>query len=193
MIAVAAKAVAAIQADLKGKSVIAFNVSGATINDPSSFGMLAGYLARQRGLASRLMVEITETAEIENLSTANSAVQTLREMGYRVGLDDFGAGAASLQYLHGIKVDFVKFDGAMIQKIGASERDDALLAGLAKLCAEMGVTTIAEWIEDDAMARKALALGFQHGQGRYLGAPLLEIPRDAVAAGKRRGVSESWG
>ena len=43
-------------------------------------------------------------------------------------------------------VDFVKFDGAMIKKIGSSPRDDALLAGLAKLCGEMKVDTIAEWI-----------------------------------------------
>ena len=170
---------------------IAFNVSGATIASPASFGMLAAILAKRRKLAPRTLIEITETAAIADLQSAGKAIQVLRDMGYRVGLDDFGAGAASVNYLHAFQVDFVKFDGAMIQKIGSSRRDDALLAGLAKLCAEMGVTTIAEWIESEAMAKCAREMGFHHGQGKWLGAPVLEIP-STPAVGKRHGVKESW-
>ena len=172
---------------------VAFNVSGATIASPTSFGMLAAILAKKRKLAPRTLIEITETAEIADLPAAGKAVAALREMGYRVGLDDFGAGAASINYLHAFQVDFVKFDGAMIQKIGSSKRDDALLAGLAKLCGEMGVVTIAEWIESDAMARCAREMGFQHGQGKWLGAPQLELPAAPARVAKRKGVSESWG
>lgn len=172
---------------------VAFNVSGATIASPASFGMLAAMLARRRKLAPRTLIEITETAAIADLESAGKAIQALRQMGYRVGLDDFGAGAASVNYLHAFQVDFVKFDGAMIQKIGSSKRDDALLAGLAKLCGEMGVTTIAEWIESEAMAKAARDMGFHHGQGKFLGAPMLEIPAPAAAIGKRQGLKESWG
>ena len=176
-----------------GQAHIAFNVSGATIASPASFGMLAAILAKRRKLAPRTLIEITETAAIADLESAGKAIQALRAMGYRVGLDDFGAGAASVNYLHAFQVDFVKFDGAMIQKIGSSKRDDALLAGLAKLCGEMGVTTIAEWIESEAMAKAAHAMGFHHGQGKWLGAPRLEIPAAAVSVGRRQGLKESWG
>lgn len=173
---------------------IAFNVSGATIESPASFGMLAGILAKRRKLAPRTLIEITETAAISDLESAGKAIQVLRAMGYRVGLDDFGAGAASVNYLHAFHVDFVKFDGAMIQKIGNSPREDALLRGLAKLCSEMGIDTIAEWIESESQAKAVAAMGFHHGQGKWLGAPSTEIPRGAVAgAGRRRGVTESWG
>ncbi|HWA69458.1 MAG TPA: EAL domain-containing protein [Rhizomicrobium sp.] len=172
---------------------IAFNVSGVTIASPASFGLLAGLLARRRKLAARTLIEITETAAIIDLESAGKAIAAIRAMGYRVGLDDFGAGAASVNYLHAFPVDFVKFDGALINKIGSSKRDDALLAGLAKLCDELGVTTIAEWIESEAMAKAARGLGFHHGQGRWLGAPTLEIPATATAPGKRQGVRESWG
>jgi EAL domain-containing protein (putative c-di-GMP-specific phosphodiesterase class I) len=171
---------------------VAFNVSGDTIANPASFGVLAGMLAKRRRLAPRLLIEITETANIGNLETAGKAIAALREMGYRVGLDDFGAGAASLNYLHAFAVDFVKFDGKLIHQIGQSQRDDALLAGLAKLCAEMKVDTIAEWIESESMAKAALGLGFRHGQGRWMGPPLAEIPV-AQPVGKRKGVRESWG
>jgi EAL domain-containing protein (putative c-di-GMP-specific phosphodiesterase class I) len=172
---------------------VAFNVSGETIASPASFGMLAAILAKRRKLAARTLIEITETAAIVDLAGAGKAIQVLRDMGYRVGLDDFGAGAASVNYLHAFQVDFVKFDGAMIQKIGVSKRDDALLAGLAKLCGEMGTTTIAEWIESKGMAEAARAMGFQHGQGKWLGAPLQEIPVTSHTPARRRGVQESWG
>jgi EAL domain-containing protein (putative c-di-GMP-specific phosphodiesterase class I) len=172
---------------------IAFNVSGETIASPASFGMLAAILARRRKLAPRTLIEITETAAIVDLESAGKAIQVLREMGYRVGLDDFGAGAASVNYLHAFQVDFVKFDGAMVQKIGTSRRDDALLAGLAKLCGELGTTTIAEWIENKEMAEAARAMGFQHGQGKWLGAPVKEIPAAPQGSARRRGITESWG
>jgi EAL domain-containing protein (putative c-di-GMP-specific phosphodiesterase class I) len=172
---------------------IAFNISGATIASASSFGMLAGILAKRRKLAPRTLIEITETAAIADLESAGKAIASLRAMGYRVGLDDFGAGSASINYLHAFQVDFVKFDGAMIKKIGSSKRDDALLSGLAKLCGEMGVTTIAEWIETEAMAKSARELGFQHGQGKWLGAPLAQLPAAPTAMAKRKGVTESWG
>ena len=159
---------------------IAFNVSADTIANPASFGVLAGMLAKRRRLAPRLLIEITETANIGNLETAGKAIAALREMGYRVGLDDFGAGAASLNYLHAFPVDFVKFDGKLIHQIGQSQRDDALLAGLAKLCAEMKVDTIAEWIESEPMAKAALNLGFRHGQGRWMGPPLRGNSRPAA-------------
>ena len=171
---------------------MAFNVSGRTIETPASFGMLAAILAKNRKLAPRLLIEITETAAIADLERAGKAVASLRALGYRVGLDDFGAGAASVNYLHAFPVDFVKFDGAMIKKIGSSPRDDALLAGLAKLCAEMKVTTIAEWIEDEGLAKAARALGFQHGQGHYFGMGTPAIPLE-MAVGKKRGIRESWG
>lgn len=172
---------------------IAFNVSGGTISSPESFALLAAILEKHKRLSARALIEITETQAIQDLESAGRAITQLRFMGYRVGLDDFGAGAASINYLHAFKVDFVKFDGALIKKMGRSEREDALLAGMAKLCNEMNLITIAEWIEDEAMAKAALAMGFRHGQGRWLGAPKLDMPYGGQANIRRRGVQESWG
>jgi EAL domain-containing protein (putative c-di-GMP-specific phosphodiesterase class I) len=191
-LAVAAKVLSLMESDARTHYHVAFNVSGRTIETPASFGMLAAILAKNRKLAPRLLIEITETAAIADLESAGKAVASLRALGYRVGLDDFGAGAASVNYLHAFPVDFVKFDGAMIKKIGSSQRDDALLAGLAKLCADMKVTTIAEWIEDEGLAKAARALGFHHGQGRHFGMGTPSIPQE-MAVGKRRGIRESWG
>lgn len=191
-LAVAAKIVSLMENDSSGRHHIAFNISGRTIASPASYGMLVSMLARHRKLAPRLLVEITETAAIGDLDSAAEAVAGLKAMGFRVGLDDFGAGAASINYLHALPVDFVKFDGAIIRKIGASPRHDALLAGLAKLCGEMGVVTIAEWVEDAAAAQAVQEMGFTLGQGHHWGVPVSSIPAPA-ALGRRKGVQESWG
>ena len=190
-LAVAQKVLALIEQ--RSDVQIAFNISGATIASPASFGLLAGMLAKRRKLAPRTLIEITDTSAITDLESAGKAISAIRAMGYRVGLDDFGAGAASVSYLHAFPVDFVKFDGAMIKKMGASEREDALLAGLAKLCSDLKVITIAEWIENREMADSARKLGFHDGQGKWLGAPLLEIPSAFAPIAKRRGVKVSWG
>lgn len=194
-LAVTLKVIAAVQAE-KDKSVhVAINLSGHTIASPQSFGLVAGFLARHRALAPRLLIEITETSEITDLESANRAVAALREMGYRVGLDDFGAGAASLNYLHGLAVDFVKFDGSLVKKLGTSDRDDTLLRGMLKLCAELGMHTIAECIETQEQADMAREIGFDYGQGFFLGKPQ-ESPASVATPGifaKRKGTQERWG
>ncbi|MEI9991012.1 MAG: EAL domain-containing protein [Rhizomicrobium sp.] len=175
-----------------GQSV-AFNISGKTICAPSNFGLLAGLLARKRALAGKLLIEVTESSEVTNLDDAAKGVAALRALGYRVGIDDFGAGAASLTYLHAMPVDFVKFDSALIAKLGQSKRDDVLLAGLVKLCRELGVTTIAERIETAEQGAAAKAMGFDLGQGYLYGKPAAELPVPQVTfAAKRKGIQESW-
>ncbi len=192
-LAVAAKVIREVEHSPEAR--VAFNLSGRTLGDPMTFGLISGLLAQKRGLKSQLLVEITETAEITDLAAANAAVQSLRGMGFHVGIDDFGAGAASLQYLHAMLVDFVKFDGALIAKLGASQREDRLLSGIVALCTELGVETIAECIESDAQMRRARDMGFTLGQGHYFGkgAPEIAVSKSEQRVGKRKGVQVSWG
>jgi len=193
-LAVAIKVLGVAEARAAQGQSIAFNISGKTICAPANFGLLAGLLARKRSLAGKLLIEITESAAIANLDDAAKAVAALRALGYRVGIDDFGAGAASLTYLHAMPVDFVKFDGALIAKLGKSKRDDVLLAGLVKLCRELGVVTVAERIETDEQAAAARTMGFDLGQGFQFGKAVAELPAPQVAiVAKRKGVQQSWG
>ncbi|MEJ0027028.1 MAG: EAL domain-containing protein [Rhizomicrobium sp.] len=193
-LAVAVKVLAVAESRAAHGQSIAFNISGKTICSPSNFGLLAGLLARKRALAGKLLVEITESAQIASLDDAAKGVAALRALGYRVGIDDFGAGAASLTYLHAMPVDFVKFDGSLIAKLGRSKRDDVLLAGMVKLCRELGVATVAEKIESAEQGAAAKAMGFDLGQGYFYGKAAAEIPAPQVTiAAKRKGVQESWG
>ncbi len=196
--AAAIKVISAIEREGAHGASIALNLSGHTISNPSSFALIAGFLAKKRMLAKRVLIEITETAEISNLEGANKAIQSLRDLGYRVGLDDFGAGAASFQYLHAFTVDFVKIDGSLVKAIGKSVRDDALLKSILKLCGELKIETIAEYVADKQIFERVREMGFDLGQGSFFGAPMSDLPpppasANAASAKRRQGVRESWG
>ena len=111
-----------------------------------------------------------------------------------VGLDDFGAGAASFQYLHALEVDFVKFDASLIKNLGKSEREDALIGGLVKLCGELGIDTIGDGIETAEIKDRARAVGIRLGQGYHLGKPATGMaePQRPQRPGKRKGEQVSW-
>ena len=79
------------------------------------------------GAAKSLMFEITESSEIKDLDKVDGYIQELRGKGYPVCLDDFGAGAASFQYLHKLQVDGVKIDGAYVRNVLTSTRDATMV------------------------------------------------------------------
>ena len=194
-LAVALKGFAALESDPSITAHIAINISGRAFASPLSFGMLAGLLAKKRALAKRVLIEMTESAEVPDIAAADKAIQSLRQMGYRVGIDDFGAGAASLQYLHGLTVDFVKVDGGVIQRLGKSPREDALLKSVLATCAELHIETVAEWIDSPEKLQRCRDIGFRYGQGRQFGGSLAELPRQATTLknARREGTKLSWG
>jgi EAL domain-containing protein (putative c-di-GMP-specific phosphodiesterase class I) len=181
-VAVTAKVLS--EAEANPDTRISLNLSGGTLTSAHTFGLVAGLLACKRILTPRIQIELTDTVEITDLAAAQQAIHALRSMGFTVGLDDFGAGASSFQYLHAFEVDFVKFDSPLIRKLGATRRDDMLLSGIVKLCKELGMTTVAEGIEDAELLTRARAIGFDLGQGHHLGKPT-EKPC-AVSDGKRK-------
>jgi EAL domain-containing protein (putative c-di-GMP-specific phosphodiesterase class I) len=195
-LAVAVKVFSFIERGLNYGATIAMNVSGRSIATPASFAMLAGLLNKKRALAKQVLIEVTESSEMPDLGEADKAIQTIRKLGFRVGIDDFGAGAASLQYLHGLSVDFVKVDGGLVQRLGKSPREDALLKGVVSTCADLKSKTIAEWIDSPDRLKRCADLGFDLGQGRFFGEPLSELPNPAAAANRnlrRAGTKETWG
>jgi EAL domain-containing protein (putative c-di-GMP-specific phosphodiesterase class I) len=179
-LAVTAKVFAAIDAEPKSAFALAINVSGRTLATPSSFALLLGILQNKQSFAKRVLIEITESAEIRDLGAANAAIQSIRQLGYRVGIDDFGAGSASLQYLHNFDIDFVKFDRLLVERLGESNRQDLLFRGLIDTCSKLGIETTAEWVEDYVVFKRAKEIGCRFGQGRYFGDVLQSLASGAI-------------
>jgi EAL domain-containing protein (putative c-di-GMP-specific phosphodiesterase class I)/GGDEF domain-containing protein len=157
-------------------------------------------------LQERLLFEITESTRMKNLALANDAIQRLRSRGYQVGLDDFGAGAASFPYLQALTVDFVKIDGAYVRGVLTDPRNALILKSMCSLCRDMGIYTIAEMVETRAQLERLREVGVDCGQGYLFGKPApqpvasINLPPDPPPPGnvvgalkiKRRGAYSTW-
>jgi diguanylate cyclase (GGDEF)-like protein len=123
----------------------------------------------------KLLIEVTETALITKLQTARKNLGALREMGFRIALDDFGSGYSSLRYLGAMPVDVVKFDITLVRLIN-SKQINPILNHLAQMIIESGHLLVAEGIETKRAAQQLNKLGFHYGQGYYFGKPDATIP-----------------
>lgn len=171
-LAVAAKAVETITKHGIGWiAPVAINVSGHSIGNEKFIGTLHRMLNKHPGLSDALFLEITESAQITDLEGVNASIQSFRRKGFKVALDDFGAGAASFDYLNSFEVDTVKFDGPVVKRAFATEKGKAFLASMAMLCQQTGVETIAEMVEDEPLATFLGECGIELGQGWYFGKP----------------------
>ncbi|MBW6397649.1 EAL domain-containing protein [Roseomonas sp. HJA6] len=150
---------------------IACNLSGLSLQNPAFRDQLCAMLEASPDLAGRLLVEITETAEIENEEEAARTVEALRGRGLPVCIDDFGAGAAAFRYLRLFRVDFVKVDGIYVTHAVESERDRGFIAAMVDLARTVGAQVVAEKIETEAQATLMKDLGVAFGQGYLFGRP----------------------
>jgi len=150
---------------------VAINLSGLSLSNDAFVDGLLKSLKAKPSLKGRLLFELTESAGIGQLEKTNNIIQGFRHMGYGFALDDFGAGAASFDYLNALEVDVVKFDGPVIRRACASKRGGDLLTTMAKMCASSGVETVAEMVEDKNIANQVFYCGIDFGQGWYFGKP----------------------
>ncbi|MBR0678926.1 EAL domain-containing protein [Roseomonas eburnea] len=150
---------------------IACNLSGLSLQSPAFRDRLCAKLEAAPDLACRLLLEITETAEIEDEAEARRTVEALRARGLPICIDDFGAGAAAFRYLRAFRVDFVKVDGVYVTHAPESERDRGFISAMVDLARTVGAQVVAERIETEAQAAVMRDLGVSFGQGYLFGRP----------------------
>lgn len=152
---------------------VAVNVSGLSIQSATFLERFLALLASAAPLAEsgRLLVELTETAEIDDMPAAARHIAALRAAGVPVCLDDFGAGAAAFSYLREFGIDYVKIDGLYVQRAGVGPRERGFVASMVELATSAGAEVVAEMIETEEQARLMQDLGAQFGQGWLFGRP----------------------
>jgi diguanylate cyclase (GGDEF)-like protein len=161
---------------------LAMNISGLSAGDPAWFRLFDGLLKDHPDVAPRLMVEITETAVLEDIREAVRFAHMVRERGCRIALDDFGAGYTSFRHLQEMAVDVVKIDGSFIRSLG--QRSDARLfvRTLQTFADGLGLATVAECVETAEVANLVTGHGVHYLQGYYFGRPTPHPPwREAPA------------
>jgi diguanylate cyclase (GGDEF)-like protein len=154
---------------------LSVNVSSLTANEPDWLATLHRLIADDTTLTSRLIVEITETSVIIDLDMMKAFVDTLRELGCRIAIDDFGAGYTSFKNLKALKVDIVKIDGAFVKDLMVEKADQAFIHTMVDLARNFGLETVAEWVGDEASVQFLTEAGIDYLQGFHFGQP---IPAD---------------
>ncbi len=160
----------------KRRPPVAVNVSGRSLASGFFVDALNDLLGRYPWVHQRILFEITESAEIEDLRPMNGVIQALRQAGHKVCLDDFGAGAAAFHYLKSLEVDLVKIDGAYVRNALKDSQAQAFLKSIASLCTDLGIDTIGEMIENPSTANFLIAHGVRYGQGYLYGKPSPDLP-----------------
>jgi EAL domain-containing protein (putative c-di-GMP-specific phosphodiesterase class I) len=115
--------------------------------------------------------ELTETATIGNLESAQHFMRTMQDLGCQFALDDFGTGVSSLAYLKALSVSYLKIDGSFVRDAMINPRSESMIKAIAQLAKVMCMETIAEYVETDALRARMADLGVDYGQGFAIGKP----------------------
>ena len=170
-IAMARKCIEWLRKNRSDKVSIAVNISGMSVGNDQYSKDLHEMLDADTWLRNFLVFEITESARVADLNQANNFVQALRKKGFHVCLDDFGAGAASFQYLSVLEVDVVKLDGSAVKNAQTAPKGRAFLRALTTLCKTMDVETIAEMVDSKEGLEFVRDCGVEYVQGFLFGKP----------------------
>ena len=151
---------------------VGVNLSGQSVADPTFRAWVLQAL-EQAGPAAcgRLTLEITETVAIARLEEAADFVRALQRAGARVALDDFGAGASTFGYLKSLPVNYLKIDGQFIRQLLTDPLDQAAVKCFVDVARAVGVKTVAEHVETDAVLTRLRELGVDFAQGYLLHRP----------------------
>jgi EAL domain-containing protein (putative c-di-GMP-specific phosphodiesterase class I) len=145
---------------------------------PSQFqaGDLAATVAavlQQSGFSPSLLeLEVTESILLEDAERALEIFRKIQNLGVQLAFDDFGTGFASLTYLKTFPLDRLKIDKSFVSKLAADTDDMAIVGATISLGKLLGLSVIAEGIEDRATADLLSSRGCEEGQGYYFGAPM---------------------
>ena len=147
------------------------NLSAASLGEESFLEFILDTLERHGVPPQCICFEITETSAIANLSRAVIFMQRLKAIGCYFALDDFGSGLSSFAYLKNLPVDFLKIDGAFVKDIDTDPIARAMVASINTIGHEMGLKTVAEFVESQAILDCLRAIGVDFTQGYFLGRP----------------------
>jgi EAL domain-containing protein (putative c-di-GMP-specific phosphodiesterase class I) len=156
---------------LEGLAMCAINLSGLSLSSTDFHEYLLNALKTSAIPPEKICFEITETAAISNLTAATEFIRSLRDQGCRFALDDFGSGLSSFAYLKSLPVDYLKIDGFFVRDIASDPISYAMVKSIHDIGKLMGMQTIAEFVENDAILEKLQEIGVDYAQGYGISRP----------------------
>jgi EAL domain-containing protein (putative c-di-GMP-specific phosphodiesterase class I) len=152
--------------------VACVNVSAGQLRYPDLLHEVRSALEGSGLGARNLVLEITESALVEDMETSMTLLKELRSLGVRVALDDFGSDYSSLTYLMQLPVDFVKIDGSFAQCLGESSRARVIVEAIISLAHALGLEAVGEGVESAEQLEHFRTMGCDLVQGYHLARPM---------------------
>jgi EAL domain-containing protein (putative c-di-GMP-specific phosphodiesterase class I) len=164
---------------------LAVNLSPRQLVDPNLINVVAEALMHSQLPATALVLEVTESMLLDDIDHARQQLGRLRALGIRIAIDDFGTGYSSLSYLSTLPVDELKIDQSFVRNIEDNAGSRGLVKAIIDMAHTLGLTTVAEGVEEQGQRAILSELGCARAQG-YLFARPLPVEEFAVYATRRR-------
>lgn len=162
------------------KRIYNINLSGQTLRDNSIVKFIRDQFNHFDMPPDIICFEITETAVISNLGVAIELVNKIKTMGCMFALDDFGSGLSSFSYLKNLPVDYIKIDGEFIHNIVTDSMDRAIVLAINTIGHEMGLKTVAEYVENNDILDLLAEMNVDYAQGFVINRPQLWLPDNVI-------------
>ncbi|MEP9321799.1 EAL domain-containing protein [Paraburkholderia phymatum] len=159
------------RASLINTRFVCVNLSGGSLNDEHFLGELFDLLSRYEDVVHLLCIEITESVALHDLEHTERFIARVHDMGAKIAIDDFGAGHTSLRYLKKLSADALKIDGEFVRTMCNHPADIAIVEAMISLAHNLGMRSIAEWVEDLETLRALDELGVDYVQGFAIAKP----------------------
>jgi diguanylate cyclase (GGDEF)-like protein len=168
---------------------IEINLSGAAFGDESILSLIGQEVREGDINPGSLIFEISEKAAVADLKRARAFIEELRRLGCQFAVDDFGVGFSSFGYLRHLPVRYLKIDGSFIRGLHHDLVNQNLVRAIVEMSRSLGVTPVAEFVEDQRTADWLISESCLYGQGMYTG---LARPVNEVLAQRATAVAARW-
>jgi diguanylate cyclase (GGDEF)-like protein len=159
------------RAKLPRTRFVSVNVSAASLNDERFVAEVGALFRRFGHVVSLLCIEITEGVALHDLNNTRRLIDSVQKLGAKVALDDFGAGYTSFPYLRDLPADALKVDGEFVKNISRCPANAAIVEAIVGLARNLGMQSIAEWVEDASTLEILQEMGVDHVQGFAIARP----------------------
>lgn len=143
--------------------------------DQTLYEQLYDTLMKNKDLTSMLTIELLEDRQVDDFENVGLQINKLQSLGVQVAIDDFGTGYSTFSYLVALNPDILKIDGFLIKKLNTDAHSKIIVDSIVKLCKQLDIKIVAEFVENDAIKHEATAMGIDFLQGYAIGKPSPDI------------------
>jgi len=151
--------------------MFAINLSGQSLNDHQFLDFVQKEIKISGVHPQMLCFEITEQVAVEDLSSINNFIASLKALGCKFSLDDFGTGVSSYAYLRSLDVDYLKIDGSFVKHIVNDDVARTMVQSINQVGHTMNLKIIAEYVENEKIVEILRDMGVDYGQGYHIAKP----------------------